>query len=143
MEKAAQHRRDTNTVTWCLPDSPANEAQLRSALLNFFCHGPLFQHCTGESLKRKQSHCNTNPETRQNLCDGVRWYRAAVVQRLWRRRLTPETRVRSPVATHLLASLNLPVASLAHESTWNPVTLVAEDGLEARTGGRAPGRRMV
>ena len=31
----------------------------------------------------------------------VRWYRAAVVWRLWRRRLIPETRVRSPVATHL------------------------------------------
>ena len=91
LEKATQHRSDTNTLTWCLPDSPANEAQLRSVLLNFFCHGPLFQHCTGESLKRKQSHCNRNPETRQNLCDGVRWYCAEVVQRLWRRRLIPET----------------------------------------------------
>ena len=30
---------------------------------------------------------------------------------IWHRRLIPETRVRSPVATHLLTSLNLPVSS--------------------------------
>ena len=57
--------------------------------------------------------CNRNPETREKLCDAVRWYRAAVVQRWWRGRLVPETRVRSPVATHLLTSLNLSVSSLA------------------------------
>ena len=66
--------------------------------------------------------CNRNPETRQKLCGAVRWYRAAVVKRLWRRRLIPETRVRSPVATHLLTSLNLPVSSLALDSNWIPVT---------------------
>ena len=81
-------------------------------------------HCEGK--------CNRNPETRQKLCGAVWWYRAAVVQRLWRRRPIPETRVRSSVATHLLASLNLPVSSLAPDSNWIPVTLVAEDGLEAR-----------
>ena len=87
--------------------------------------------------------CNRNPETRQKLCGAVRWYRAAVVQQLWRRKLIPETRVRSPVATHLLTSLNLPVSSLAPDSNWIPVTLVAEDGLEARAGCRALGRRIV
>ena len=45
-----------------------------------------------------------------------------------------ETRVRSPVATHLLTSLNLPVSSLAPNSDWIPVILAAEDGLEARAG---------
>ena len=48
-----------------------------------------------------------------------------------------------PVATHLLTSLNLPVSSLAPDSDWIPVTLVAEDGLEARAGCRALGRRIV
>ena len=91
----------------------------------------------------QQAHCNRNPETRQKLCGAVRWYRAAVVKRLWRRRLIPETRVRSPVATHLLTSLNLSVSSLAPDSNWIPVTLVAEDGLEARAGCRALGRRIV
>ena len=32
----------------------------------------------------------------------------------------PETRVRSPVTTHLLTSPNLPVSSLAPDSNWNP-----------------------
>ena len=40
-----------------------------------------------------------------------------------RRRLIPETRVRSPVATYLLTFLNLPVSSLAPDSNSNPVTL--------------------
>ena len=44
--------------------------------------------------------CNRNLETRQKLCGEGRWYRAAVVFRLWRRRLIPETRVRSLVVTH-------------------------------------------
>ena len=34
----------------------------------------------------------------------------------------PETRVGSPVATHLLTYLNLPVSSLAPDSNWIPVT---------------------
>ena len=98
-----------------------------------FFHFEALQYC----------ECNRNPETRQKLCGAVRWYRAAVVKRLWRRRLNPETRVRSLVATHLLTSLNLPVSSLAPDSNWIPVTLVAEDGLEARAGCRALGRRIV
>ena len=61
------------------------------------------------------------------------WYRAAVVLRLWRRRLVPETRVRSPVATHILTSLNLPVSSLAPDSNWIPVTQC----LQNRNNGRA------
>ena len=35
-----------------------------------------------------------------------------------------ETQVRSSVVTHLLTSLNLPVSSLAPDSTWNPVAAV-------------------
>ena len=89
------------------------------------------------------NYCNRNPETRQKLCGAHRWYRAAVVQRLWRRRPISETRVRSSVATHLLTSLNLPVSSLAPDSNRIPITLVAEDGLEARAGCRALGRRIV
>ena len=53
--------------------------------------------------------------------------------------MAQETRVRSLVATHLLTSLNLPGPSLAADSNWIPVTLVAEDGLEARAGRQAPG----
>ena len=59
----------------------------------------------------------------KKLCVAVRWYRDAVVKRSWRRRLILETWVRSPVATHLLTFLNLPVSSLAPDSTWNPVTV--------------------
>ena len=81
--------------------------------------------------------CNRSLETRQKLCGAVLWYRAAVVER---RRPIPETRVRSRVATHLLTSLNLPVSSLAPDSSWIPATLVADDGLEARAGCRALGR---
>ena len=98
---------------------------------------------TAEQIESAHTACNRNPETRQKLCGAVRWYRAAVVWRLWRRR--PQTRVRSSIATHLLTSLNLPVSSLAPDSNWIPVTLVAcaEDGLEARAGCRALGRRIV
>ena len=49
----------------------------------------------------------------------------------------------SPVATQFLQFLNLPVSSLVPETNWNPDTLVAEDGLEARVGHRALGRRIV
>ena len=57
----------------------------------------------------------------KKLCGAVWWYRAALVKRLWRRRLNPETRVWFPVATHLLTSLimNLHVASLAPDSNLN------------------------
>ena len=51
------------------------------------------------------------------------------------RRPIPETRVRSLVVTDLLTSLNLPVSSVAPDSNWNPVTLVAEDGSRGRFGG--------
>ena len=57
--------------------------------------------------------------------------------------LIPETRVRFPVATHLLTSLNLLVFSLAPDSNSNPATLVAEDGLEDRVGRQALRRRIV
>ena len=69
------------------------------------------------------THCNRNPEARQKLCGAIGWYHAAVVKQLWRRRPIPETWVRSPVATHLMTSLNLPVSSLAPDSNWIPVTL--------------------
>ena len=68
---------------------------------------------------------NRNPETRQTLCGAGRWYRAAVVKWLWRRRLIPETRVRSPVATHLSTSMNPPVSSLAPDFNSIPVTAIA------------------
>ena len=91
--------------------------------------------------------------TRQKLCGAVRWYRVAVVQRLWRRRLIPETRVRSPVATHLLTSLNLPVSSLATDSNWIPVTrrptlasmtnLIFRRDIAKRPGARRSGRASI
>ena len=80
----------------------------------------------------RDSICNRNPETRQKLCGAVRWYRAAVVWRLWRRRLIPETQAQSPVATHLSTSLNLPVSSLAPDSNWIPITV---SKLESRQSG--------
>ena len=40
--------------------------------------------------------------------------------------LIPETRVRFPVAAHLLTPLNLPVSSLAPDSTSNPVTIIID-----------------
>ena len=46
---------------------------------------------------------------------------------IWRRRLIPETRVRSPVATYLLTSLNLPVSYVAPESNWIPVYTISAD----------------
>ena len=47
------------------------------------------------------------------------------------------------VKSSVARSLNLPVSSPAPDSNWHPVTLVAEDGLEARAGSRALGRRIV
>ena len=48
--------------------------------------------------------------------------RAAVVWRLWRRRLILETRVELPVAAHLFLSLKLPVSSLDSDSNCLPLT---------------------
>ena len=76
----------------------------------------------------REAFCNRSPETRQKLCGAVRWYGAAVVQRVWRRRPIPETRVRS----HLLRSLNLPVSSLAPDSNWIPVTPFDFKGTKSR-----------
>ena len=96
--------------------SPAQASNLLWSLLSFLLRTMNLWNTFS------QTNCNRNPETRQKLCGAVRWYRAAVVWRLWRRRLIPETRVRFPVATHLLTSLNLPVSSLAPDSNWIPVT---------------------
>ena len=76
----------------------------------------------------------------KKLCDAVQWFRAVVVYRLWRRRLIPEARVRSPVATHLLTSLNLLVSSLAPDFNWNPVTGPVI-GLGTRAKAPAVGKR--
>ena len=81
----------------------------------------------------------TFPETSQQLCGAGRWCRAAVIWRLWCSRLIDrfpnyclgpgpclETRTRFPVATNLLASLNLPVSCLAPDSKSNPLEVQRE-----------------
>ena len=81
--------------------------------------GKIRQH-RNELQWGKKPRCNRNPEKRQKLCGAVRWYCAGVVQRLWRRRLISEARLRSPVMAYLLTSRNFPVSSLAPDSNWIP-----------------------
>ena len=63
--------------------------------------------------------------TLKNVKSSVAWSGGVVLR--WSsgygtKRLIPETRVRSPFATHLLPSLNLPVSYLAPDFNWIPVT---------------------